>query len=110
MDVFGTPIERGTLVSVTAGGARVASIDRPGIVTMPLQPLFRKAMEVGWPVFFMEYEDGSGVIISHQNPEVTREQGAIHFASFDLVNGCLMVTNIEPEFTIDENGYLEVKV
>lgn len=78
MDLFGTPFERGTIVSVTDEGARVASTERPGIVTMPLKPLFRKAMEVGWPVFFMEYEDGSGLIISHQNPEVTREEiGAI---------------------------------
>jgi len=110
MDSFGTAIERGRIISIMAAGARVASIDRPGIVTMPLKPIFSKTMETGWPVFFLEYEDGRGIIISHQNPEVTREQGAIHFASFNLVSGCLIVTTIEPEFSINENGNLEVTI
>ncbi len=74
MEFFGTAVERGTIIKVTEAGARVASHDRPGYVTMPLMPMFRKTMEVGWPVFFLEYENGNGLVISHQDPEVTRDE------------------------------------
>lgn len=107
---YGGYLERGVVLKVSADGARIASYDRPGIVTKPLKALFRKTMEAGWNVLFMEFEDGSGIVISHQNPEITRAQDGILFATFDLVDGCLIITTIEPEFRIDENGKLEVTV
>ncbi len=68
--------ERGIVVSVTEAGAKVASYDRPGIVTKPLKPLFLKPVQVGWPVFFMEFENGNGVIISHIDPGISRDEAS----------------------------------
>ena len=85
MEFFGTAMERGTIISVTEQGARVASTDRPGIVTKPLKAMFNKPMQVGWTVFFIEYENGSGLVISHTDADQTRlEAGTPGKSAYEL--------------------------
>jgi hypothetical protein len=55
-------MERGYVVSVAEDGARVASLTRVGIVTMPLKVQGGGTVSVGDVVFFFEFEDGDGMI------------------------------------------------
>lgn len=56
-------IERGT-VTTTEGGYRVASMDRPGIVTPPISAIGDKTYSTGDSVYFFLFPDGNGKIIS----------------------------------------------
>lgn len=64
IDYGGAMIERGRVKEVTVAGARVESLTRPGIVTMPLQTIDGSTVSDGDAVFFFEYEDGQGMILA----------------------------------------------
>lgn len=62
-DMCGALVERGKVIRVDANGkCIVASIDRPGIVTLPLAPPAGSAIKEGSTVIFCEFSDGQGAI------------------------------------------------
>lgn len=56
-------IERGTVLSVTAGGYTVASFDREGIQSPPIQAIDETVYSVGSRVYFFLFPDGTGKIL-----------------------------------------------
>jgi hypothetical protein len=72
---YGGTIDRGVIISVSQDGARVLSYTKPGVVTRPLKATFVNPMQVGWQVFYVDYEDGRGAILSHIQPEITQHDG-----------------------------------
>lgn len=58
-------IERGKIISVEAGGCIVASIDRDGIESPPLEALYSDGTiySVGDCVYFFMFNDGTGRIL-----------------------------------------------
>ena len=60
---WGARIETGVVREVTDEGCRVESLERAGVVTMPLKPLFAETLTVGDIVHFFTWEDGTGRIL-----------------------------------------------
>jgi len=59
----GAMIERGYIASVEAGGYCVASCDRAGIQTPPIQPINGNTYTTGDLVYFFLFPDGTGKIL-----------------------------------------------
>ena len=59
----GASIERGYIADVAAEGYFVASYDRAGIETPPIQPIDNKTYAKGDMVYFFLFPDGTGKII-----------------------------------------------
>ncbi len=59
----GAMIERGTVAEVTAGGCRVRSLDRPGLVSCVITGTDNTAYTTGETVYFFLFRDGTGKIL-----------------------------------------------
>ena len=57
-------IERGRIIQVTDAGYVVESLDRKGIVSPPISPIFDSTYAVNVMVLFVLFKDGTGKIIS----------------------------------------------
>lgn len=60
---FGAAIERGRVTEITEAGAVVEDLDRPGIVTPPLQCLSGREISAGDLVYFFLFSDGDGAVL-----------------------------------------------
>ena len=60
---YGARVERGIILLVTEHGHVVASLDRNGITTPPIQSVDGTAYSVGDIVYFFLFNDGSGKIL-----------------------------------------------
>lgn len=62
-NLCGALVERGRVMRMDGDGkCIVASIDRPGIVTLPIAPPAGSVIEEGSTVIFCEFADGQGAI------------------------------------------------
>ena len=62
-DMCGALVERGKVTGIDGDGkCIVASIDRPGIVTLPIAPPTGSTIQEGSVVIFCEFADGQGAI------------------------------------------------
>lgn len=60
---MGAVIERGKITTATDEGYTVASFDRDGIVTPPIQPIHDTSYTEGDKVYFFLFPDGTGKIL-----------------------------------------------
>lgn len=67
---YGAPIERGKVLKVADEKPSVESIDRPGIITGPLDKNEGLTVSEGDTVFFCVFEDGSGLVFAKLTAEV----------------------------------------
>jgi hypothetical protein len=56
-------IERGSVLAVSAAGYTVASFDREGIQSPPIQAIDESVYTVGSRVYFFLFPDGTGKIL-----------------------------------------------
>jgi len=61
---YGAIIERGEILAATEDGYTVASLDREGIESPPIQAADSAAYTVGDTVYFFLFRDGTGKIIA----------------------------------------------
>lgn len=62
-NLCGALVERGRVIRIDGDGkCIVASIDRPGIVTLPISPPPGSEIKEGSVVIFCEFADGQGAI------------------------------------------------
>lgn len=57
------PMERGKITSVSENGYTVASFDRDGIISPPIDDINGKSYAVGDTVYFFLFSDGTGKIM-----------------------------------------------
>ena len=60
----GAKIERGRILARESEGYIIASIDRPGIQSGPIQPITDESYTVGQTVYFFLFPDGTGFVLS----------------------------------------------
>ena len=63
MERIGGHIERGKILAASEEGYRIASLDREGIETPPLEAADGKAYLEGDKVYFFYFPDGTGKIL-----------------------------------------------
>lgn len=56
-------VERGTVAAVEDGRYTVVSLDRPGIVTMPLRAAGTETYQTGDRVVLASFPDGDGLVL-----------------------------------------------
>ena len=62
-NLCGALVERGRVIRMDADGkCIIASIDRPGVVSLPIAPPAGSAIKEGSVVIFCEFADGQGAI------------------------------------------------
>ena len=61
---YGAAVERGTVLRVMESGPVVESIDRPGLMTGGLTVMGNVTVSEGDTVFFVAFEDGTGLILA----------------------------------------------
>lgn len=62
-NMCGALVERGKVIRIGEDGkCIIKSIDRPGVVTLPIAPPADKTIEEGSTVIFCEFADGQGAI------------------------------------------------
>lgn len=60
---YGACIERGKILTVTAEGYTVASLDREDIESLPISAIHDDIYTVGDTVYFFLFRDGTGKIL-----------------------------------------------
>lgn len=56
-------IERGTILTAEYGRYTVMSLDRPGVVTMPLRAAGTETYQTGDKVALVSFPDGDGLVL-----------------------------------------------
>lgn len=56
-------IERGTILTAEYGRYTVMSLDRPGVVTMPLRTAGTETYQTGDKVVLVSFPDGDGLVL-----------------------------------------------
>ena len=59
----GATIERGKILAAETDGYIIASVDRPGIETGPIQAIDENTYTAGDAVYFFVFPDGTGKIL-----------------------------------------------